>query len=572
MKALLHCRNPIPFVALSLSLLSCAGQQAPQGGPIDTDPPHIVSTFPANYTTRFFGERIILEFNEYVDQRSVEESIFISPSVGTPGFDWSGREVEIRFSEQLRRHTTYVVNIGTDVIDVRNRNKMARAFTLAFSTGDEIDQGAIEGRVYPIQSQDSPEGIMILAYNLTGVDPDTLDPTKAKPDYVTQTGKGGDFFFRHIALGEYRLLAIRDEYRNLLYDPEADDFGIPAATITLSSSDTLQLDVLMQLAREDTTAPRLVKATAPDLMHVVAEFSEPMNASSGQAQSFSIADTLDQSPVGVRSVSPLISKPGSFLLVTEGLKRGRGYRMTARNVTDLNRWEVSDLANSISFESASVRDTTGPALVSSSIPDSARGIQFQTEIEIHFSDVVNRGSAEGAILIQDSLRRFVPIRERWLSDVAMALRPVKPFLSKMWYSLKVDLRKLQDLSGNKGRDSARTLFFETLDAEALSAIEGDVVDQATIDTSGALHLLAENIDHNELKPYIVTLHHPGPFAFHEILEGRYVLRGFRDRNANGTYDGGRPFPFTPSERFIRSSDTLKVRARWPLEGVRLELR
>jgi len=98
----------------------------------------------------------------------------------------------------------------------------------------------------------------------------------AKPDFITQTGKSGDFFLHHIPFGNYRIFAIRDEYRNLVYDREVDEYGVPSSTIHISQSDTLVAGVLMQLAKEDTTGPWLVKASAPDRNHIIAEFSESL--------------------------------------------------------------------------------------------------------------------------------------------------------------------------------------------------------------------------------------------------------------------------------------------------------
>ncbi|MBI5464926.1 MAG: hypothetical protein HY966_08250 [Ignavibacteriales bacterium] len=63
----------------------------------------------------------------------------------------------------------------------------------------------------------------------------------------------------------------------------------------------------------------------------------------------------------------------------------------------------------------------------------------------------------------------------------------------------------------------------------------------------------------------------GAFSFPQVVEGKYVLQSFGDLNGNGEYDTGKPIPFVPSEPLGKQSDTLKVRARWPLEGVRLRL-
>ncbi|MBM4159882.1 MAG: hypothetical protein FJ217_02160 [Ignavibacteria bacterium] len=559
-------------VFASLLALSCAGQRAPEGGPVDTDPPVIVSTYPQNYSTRYTGQSIVLEFDEYVDHRSVEGAIFISPSVGTLEFDWSGREVEIRFSESLRQNTTYVVNIGTDVADLRNRNKMAQSFALAFSTGDQIDRGVIEGKIYTIRSSDSPSGVMIFAYGLTGVNPDTLNPQHARPDYATQSGKGGEFSLRHLALGDYRLIAIRDEYKNLLYDPETDEFGVPPFGITLTEMDTIQTDVLIQLARADTTAPRLLKVTAPDRRHVLAEFSEPLDTTAAAWPVAEIVDTLGQEQLVIRSVSVLLPTHTTILIVTDAQRPGERYRLTVDSVRDLHGLAVSPLANSLTFSGSAAEDTLGPSIASASVADSAVGVALLPELVVHFSDAIETTKASGAIVLFDSSEKDVTAFPRWLSDCSFSLEPATKLRSKEWYRLVIDLGKLRDIVGNEGRDTTVVLRFQTVDAELFSNIEGDAKDLRDTDRIGPIILQAENVSRKDSKPYLVVVHETGKFALTEMPEGLYVLRLFRDRNQNLKYDAGAPFPFEPSERFTYYPDTLKVRARWPLEGVQLILR
>ena len=132
---------------------------------MDTIPPAIIRTVPDTNATHVSTSAIELEFSEYVDRRSVEESIFISPYLGKLEFDWGTTDVTVRFPDTLRRNTTYVVSIGTDVIDIRARNRMAQGFTLAFTTGDSLDQGSIRGRVF----DEHPDGVMMFAYNLAGI-------------------------------------------------------------------------------------------------------------------------------------------------------------------------------------------------------------------------------------------------------------------------------------------------------------------------------------------------------------------------------------------------------------------
>jgi hypothetical protein len=84
--------------------------------------------------------------------------------------------------------------------------------------------------------------------------------------------------------------------------------------------------------------------------------------------------------------------------------------------------------------------------------------------------------------------------------------------------------------------------------------------------------MASQIGEKKPKQYIVTADATGNFLFPQIAEGHYIFQSFRDRNDDGKYDSGKPFPFIYSERFSSFSDTLKVRARWPLEGVKIEMK
>ncbi len=206
------------IVALLFVVYGCAGERAPGGGPVDTTPPEIIEVYPPPNTTEYSSSHISLEFSKYVERRSVEESIFISPHIKDIEFDWSGRDVELNFKSPLRKNTTYVVTVGTDVIEVHNRNRMSQAYSFAFGTGPRIDRGEIRGRVY----DEKPVGMMIFAYQLDGLKPDTLNPMTQKPDYITQTGNTGDYSLTHLAFGNYRVLAVRDELRNLVYVPETD--------------------------------------------------------------------------------------------------------------------------------------------------------------------------------------------------------------------------------------------------------------------------------------------------------------------------------------------------------------
>jgi len=556
----------------SLCLISCANQQPPEGGPVNRTSPEIVSTYPDSTSLRNFKDnKIQLVFDRYMDERSVEEAIFISPYVGTPDFDWSGKEVEIAFTEKLRPNTTYVVNIGTDAED-RLTNRMAQAYTLAFSTGREIDRGTIEGRIFPRNNGDLISGIMIFAYRLDGMNPDTLNPIIDKPDFITQTGKNGDFFLRHIPFGNYRVLAIRDEYRNLVYDREIDEYGVPSGILSITPSDSLRTGVLMMLAKEDTTGPRLVRVTAINRNHINAEFSKSINSFSIALSSFSVVDTADRKSLELLRVYPMPGFSNSFVVITQNQDSGKVFRLSVQGITDSLSNKINPLANTLLFRSSPKKDTLGTKLASVSITDSVQVVDLQPVLRMTFSDALEKSSSLEWLNLFDNNKQPVAVEKKHISDAVISLRPEKQLMSQTWYTLRAEMRKLHDWTGRVCRDSTKTWHFETLDNEDLSSVEGIVIDECKTDTTGSLYVTADQIGEKTSKHYIVKPDATGNFLFPQVAEGRYVFQSFRDRNNNGKYDTGNPFPFVYSERLSSFSDTLRVRARWPLEGVKIRIR
>ena len=519
----------------------------------------------------FRGHKILLDFDRYVNERSVEEAVFISPYIGALEFNWSGKELEILFSENLRSHTTYVINIGTDVEDL-NKNRMAQAFTIAFSTGNEIDRGVIEGRVYSRNVGDGISGIMIFAYRLNGLNPDTLNPIALKPDFITQTGKNGDFSLRHIPFGSYRIFAVRDEYRNLVYDREIDEYGVPSDSITISPSDTLKTGVLMKLAKEDTTGPRLVKVTTQNRNHILAEFSESINPESLSLSSFSVVDTTNRKPLELYLVYPSPANSNSFIAVTQKQDSGRVFRLSVQGIKDSTGNIINQLANTLLFRSMLMGDTLSVRLASVSIKDSAQAIDLQPVLTMTFSDAIEKSDSMNWVNLLDNNKQPVPTEKKRMSDVKISIRPEKELVSRTWYTLRAELRKVHGWDGRVCRDSTKSWRFETLDVEDLSSVQGIVVDENTRDTAGRLYVTAVQIGEKIPKQYTIKADATGNFLFPQIAEGRYIFQSFRDRNNNGKYDSGKPFPFLSSERFSPFTDTLKVRARWPLEGVKITMK
>lgn len=568
MKTFRNLLLPVYFLLFTWIFQHCAGELPPSGGPVDTVPPKLIATYPEPNTVNFSDNKIILEFDEYVEESSVEQSIFISPFLGLLEFDWSGKKVEIRFSEKLRPTTTYVVNVGTDVVDLRNRNRMERAFILAFSTGASIDSGVISGRVF----DEKPEGVMVFAYHLDSLSRKTLDPTVEKPHYITQTGKDGTFTLSHLNLGSYRLFALRDEYKNLLYDVGIDQVGVYRFDVLLDSTKPSSGGVNFQLTKEDTTRPQLFTASAPDRRHVLLRFSKPLDPGRFIPAKIVIVDTVSGGRLNVQNGFVDLQNPSSLVVLTSEQNAGIGYRIRVDSVSDLNGSLIDPKVNSAVFSGANIPDTSSPKIIYVSVRDSTREIRLDALLEIRFDDVVQRENIEKSFSLLDSSGLTVDGILKWKTSAAFTFTPARELRNKEWYRLRLPLTAVTDLQGNRGKDSLLVRHFETVDKNRLGSLEGEAVDETTDKRLAPVIVRADNVRQKEGEPYEVRLSTSGKFQFPHITEGSYILSAYRDDDGNGKYSFGKPFPFQPSEFFSFYADTVKVRARWPVQGVAIRLR
>ncbi|MBI5404395.1 MAG: Ig-like domain-containing protein [Ignavibacteriae bacterium] len=206
----------------SIFVFGCANQIPPSGGDDDLVPPKILKIVPGRNALNYSGNKVSIDFSEYVDRRSLKDAIFISPKPsGELNYSWSGTSVEIEFPGKLQKNTTYTFIIGKGLKDIHN-NSITAPIQFAFSTGPAIDNGKISGKVYTQKS----DNVMILAYVDRGLHDSLLNPNNKFPDFFTQLNEENMFSFYHLPKEKFRLFALKDNNRNLLYDVGADEISV----------------------------------------------------------------------------------------------------------------------------------------------------------------------------------------------------------------------------------------------------------------------------------------------------------------------------------------------------------
>lgn len=201
-------------------LASCAQVGSPSGGPKDETPPQLTSAFPELGATQVDGQRMVLEFDEYVKASNWRSQLLVSPPLnGAVELEVRGREVWVSWDEALRDQTTYVFQFGDAVADV-NEGNAANNLRHAFSTGTVLDTLSIRGRVLDALKGDAQSGMRVMLFPGSWSVDSVL--AGATPSYVATTFEDGRFDVSFLPNASFHVVALRDENRNYVWEPGED--------------------------------------------------------------------------------------------------------------------------------------------------------------------------------------------------------------------------------------------------------------------------------------------------------------------------------------------------------------
>lgn len=540
-------------------LFGCANQLPPGGGEIDTTPPEITSVFPKDGTINFDEKYFQVWFSEYVDKRSFREAIFISPAIeGEIEVSWTNRRATVTFPTELRDDFTYVVTIGTDVVDLNNRNRMAQSFTFSFSTGDQIDKRSISGRVYDKDA----DGVLIFAYRISE---DTTDYLNAKPDYISQVGKDGTYILNGLAEDNYRIFAVKDQLRDLLFQSEMDKIGMPYSDINLTADDSTYSGLNYFLMSADTSKPRLISAVMTDQRHILVTTSRSVDSTIIISTNFSIIDSTDNSESVVLYAFKGNTKPEEFVLITEDvLNPEKNYFLRADRLIDKGgNLFVDDYA----ALTVSDREDTTAARIFKTIPADLGKLDFKNpKIKFYFDDVISRESVNNAVSFTDTLGVRVPFDIKFSDDATIEIILQTDLKVNKDYITTFDFKRLKDAAGNF-QDTTIAYKVRTISGLEFTGLSGRVYS----DTYYDFNLILESVESKD-KNYKSIVTEKGEFNFERVDPGKYLLWGFYDLNQNGKYDFGYPSPLEYSERFFVYKDTLELKPRWSITDIIFEIK
>lgn len=543
-------KNIILFAA-SILFAHCANQLPPGGGDIDKVPPRILEVFPENETTNYNEDYFELEFSEYIDKRSLQDAIFISPALDQSlELNWSGKRVEVTFPEKLKENTTYVVTIGTDVVDYNNKNRMAQSYIFTFSTGSEIDKRVVMGNIY----SEKPSGVLIFAYKLTS---DTANVLINKPDFISQAGDDGSFKLMGLAEGKYRIFAVKDEFHDLIFQLDQDLIGIPFKDINFSKQDSLFEGLNFFLTKIDTIKPRILSANMTDKNHILINFSEEFDSSIIKASNFYIYDSTANKKINPVYAFKGLIKPTEMVLAVNGnFSLDNNVFLFADSIKDQQgNIYISDYT---SINLSDRLDTNQIEISKIDPPARSENVDFTDQkFFFYFNDALNIDSAKKAIVFSDTMRNKIPFSLKFVDDASFEINALKNLEPEKNYIISIDLSKFKNIQG-KGIDTVFDYKFKTFSGLDFTGIMGNIFNA---DLNKNPVIVLESIDEKKII-YKTKPKADSKYGFDRIQPGKYLLWCFLDEDSSGTYSYGYPFPFKPSEKFSFYPDTLNLRARW----------
>lgn len=234
------CRDPAVFVTCILVISACAKIGRPTGGPRDEDPPVLTGSNPDNFSTGFDGNRITIDFDEYIVLRDVNRELTISPPLEkNPVVRLRDKGLVLDLPGELKEDMTYTLNFGRAVAD-NNEQNVLRDFRFVFSTGSHIDTMSIYGKVLDAFSHEPPEDpFLVMLYRETH---DSV-PLTTEPLYLGKTGEEGRFSIDYIAPGKYKVFALKDVNYNYLYDLREEKIAFLEQDIVLNA-DSLDREII----------------------------------------------------------------------------------------------------------------------------------------------------------------------------------------------------------------------------------------------------------------------------------------------------------------------------------------
>ncbi len=550
-------KNLIYFLII-ISISACAVIETPSGGPKDTEPPKILSSYPKNQTTEFKTNRIELSFSEYTNKQTVIQNIYITPKIEFES-KWNRKKLYLTLKEDLNPAITYTLTLGTEYTDMVG-NKPKAAYSIIFSRGTKIDTGKIIGSV-----QQPTVTSYIFAYKLSDINPDTLNITHTKPDYIIPLGTSGAFTVNALKDGDYRIFAIDDKFKDAQYDINTDGFAAASRDFKVQNSKAPRA-VLRIGGVVDVIRPSISSFTA--LSNSIYKISLSEKFAKGLfVKDFITIENLQKT-----------KQYKDFVLFNSPKNADEFYVYTKTELDTTEMWQavfsnslidsagnfLNDSTRKVNFEAISEKLALNPKLEIFNRSEPNNIINISDTLTFEFNYPVQLDSIQNAISIYSARDSALLNYKFAYSEYPNIVKILPSELKEAGaYVIKYKPNKIISADGSYGKDSVQTFNITTINPAEFSTVSGTLQAEALKFGNWIIKLSTKT---NE---YTIKPTPEGIWKIDNVYPDSYDVVVFFDTNGNQKIDNGKPFPYEPSEICFYLKNPIVVKKGWNTDNVKL---
>lgn len=511
---------------------SCAHRGNPSGGPIDSIPPVVMKTKPANYSTHFKSKIIRIDFDEYIKLKDPADQILISPPMAKkPLIRPQGQAlkyVEIEIRDSLKPNTTYTINFGQSIEDNHEANPLP-FYKYVFSTGDYIDSLSVSGSVKDAYKRVTDEHISVMLYRLDSTFSDSII-YKESPAYIANTQDSTNTFtIENIAEGEYKIFALKDKNQNYLFDPRSEKIGFLEDTVRLTSDEIYNLEIFREKRKF-----KAAKTSQESLQHLIFGFEGGV-------------DSVE--------IDMISDKPNDFAAAyyKQEKKDSIDYWFDPYFETDSLLFEVKkeDYRDTLTVR---LKELDKDSLKLKASPTSSLGLAEEFAITAN-TPLTDINDELIQILNQDSVE--VPFKTNLNATINKLVLAFEK-QEKQGYKIQALPGAIRDFYGEEN---------DTLTYSLRTKAETDYADvRLTLENIATYPLIVQMTNEvGEVKKEIYHTKEDGNvFDFSFVDPGTYYIRVIYDENRNGKWDTGNYLEKRQPERVIYMAKPLEVRKNWEI--------
>lgn len=547
--------------------------QGPTGGLRDSLPPVYKTSNPLPNSLNFKGDKVEIEFDEYVQLKDGFEKIVVSPPTKSPFVAKAvGKKVVVEFRDTLMANTTYTVDFSNSIVDNNESNPFNEYF-FSFSTGDVLDSLSMSGYLLNAKDLSPAAGVYVGAYKQHD---DSVFVTKAF-DRIAKTDENGRFTLRNLEPVPYRVFALNDVNSNYYFDQPGESVAFLDSVFTPVMIENVRFDTIYKdsVTIDTVKSVRSVKYL-PDSI-ILQLFEEEIVRQSFKKAEFTSETTVELYFENYKKQVPEIN-PVNFVsdnwAVVEPSFTTDTIKIWLRdsNVVKLDtlRFELVYQKTDSASNFVEARDTV--QLIQNRKKAKRRDDKKQTFLTCSSSksvEVYNLPRIEWSApvdFVQDSVVKVEVQKDtlwemvdfRLVADSAVNARSY--LLEAEWevgasYRLHIDSASVTDIYGNC--NDKTELKFRIKNKEEYSTLKFKV--QGVADSA-----FVELLNAKEQVKRVEKLRN-GEVFFKNVHPGEYYARLVVDSDNNGLWTTGKYIENRKPEQVYYFSKTLKLRANWDVE-------